>query len=522
MFLERSCDDDSTLRHQVRSLLEAEARAGSFLACGEAGEDTPLPSRVPCSSHATQSAAKPRSLGCYRLERRIGRGATSIVYSAVRADGEYASRVAIKVLRSGLDCAELVRRFCAERKILASLDHPYIARVLDGGTTGDGVPYLVMELVDGMPVDEHCDRHRLTVEERLVLFRRICAAVHHAHGKLVIHRDLKPSNILVTATGEPKLLDFGIAKLANTSLTYNVSPPTATGMRALTPSYASPEQLRGEAATRSSDVYALGVILYKLLAGRLPHDLGDNDLATILRMVAHEAPRPSRVVDILPAEVCRARSASRPALKRRLRGDLDWIVGQAIASMPRDRYASVEQLADDLRRHLDGVPARVRDARLARLRRFMHRRSMPLAAGLGTLILGALISGALAFVSFLRAGSMADNVIGTAYPTSAQAPHWCVPDGGVDDTLNRTDCCSGVAVGGSTVCLNERDWGTSWQSCAQFCGSRLAGSCVPSGGIDDTLGRTDCCSRRAVHGSTRCLNPADYGSSWRTCVQTCA
>ncbi|HXT22773.1 MAG TPA: serine/threonine-protein kinase, partial [Thermoanaerobaculia bacterium] len=267
-FLSTACAGDPELRREVERLLAADASMEDFLArpatvpvdlAGDAppGEPSPEP--------------PPARLGPYRLLRELGSGGMGTVYLAARDDAEYERQVAVKILRSGIGDAAAVQRFLAERQILARLEHPSIARLYDGGTTADGRPFLVMELVDGIPIDEYCDAHVLPLAARLQLFRRVCAAVEHAHRSLLVHRDLKPANILVTAAGEPKLLDFGIAKALDPSA------GEASGRTAfapcLTPRYASPEQVRGEPITTASDVYSLGVILYELLTGRGPYAL---------------------------------------------------------------------------------------------------------------------------------------------------------------------------------------------------------------------------------------------------------
>src|SRR5687767_9684553 len=212
-------------------------------------------------------AAAERRIGPYRILRELGHGGMGTVYLAARADEQFHKRVALKVIRSGADSAEVVRHFKRERQILASLDHPNIAHLLDGGTTDDGLPYFVMEYIQGQPVDRYCDNVRSTVAQRLQLFRHVCSAVHYAHQNLVVHRDIKPSNILVTAEGIPKLLDFGIAKLLTPELSVQTTGETSIALRLMTPDYASPEQVRGETITTASDIYSLGVLLYRLLTG---------------------------------------------------------------------------------------------------------------------------------------------------------------------------------------------------------------------------------------------------------------
>jgi serine/threonine-protein kinase len=303
----------------------------------------------------------------------------STVYLAVRSDDTFKRQVAIKLVRRGMESAEVLRRLRSERQILASLDHPYIARLFDGGSTDNGLPYFVMEYVDGLPIDAYCRHNQLTVGERLTLFRKVCAAVHYAHQNLVVHRDIKPSNILVTADGEPKLLDFGIAKLLNPDMASAESEPTATWQRIMTPNYASPEQVRGKHITTASDTYSLGVLLYKLLTGRLPRSFKGRSQAEIEQLLTDTDPLPPSAAVVLPpkgtpppqdtpleGEITTedqpvADSTSQipeqaQHVGRLLRGDLDAIVLKALRSAPTRRYGSVEKLVDDIERFQNNLP----------------------------------------------------------------------------------------------------------------------------------------------------------------------
>ena len=316
-------------------------------------------------------------LGPYRLIREIGHGGMGTVYLSVRDDDAFQKRVAIKVLRRGMDTDSIVRRFRHERQILASLEHPFIASLLDGGSTPDGRPYFAMEYVEGQPIVDYCDTHRLDTAARLELFRHVCTAVQYAHQNLIIHRDIKPANVLVIADGTPKLLDFGIAKLLNPELAGQTLALTAPGLQLMTPEYASPEQVRGEAVTTATDVYSLGVLLYELLAGRLPYRLTSRAPADIVRIVCESEPiRPSTAIttsDPTPDGDAETRSgpehgfATTPKtdrrltvdtdrLRRQLAGDLDNIILKALSKEPRRRYASVDQFSEDVRRHLAGLP----------------------------------------------------------------------------------------------------------------------------------------------------------------------
>ena len=324
-----------------------------------------------------------RRLGAYRITRDIGHGGMGSVYLAARADDVFHKEVAIKIVRMGVANADLLRRFHQEREILASLDHPAIARVIDGGSTEDGLPYLVMDYVDGRPIDAWCDEHRLNVSERLTLFRAVCAAVQHAHQRLVLHRDIKPAHILVTVNGDVKLLDFGIAKLFADDGLARTLPETETATRIMTPEYASPEQVRGDAVHTASDVYALGVVLYELLTGRWPYGTRGRRPYEVIRAICDEEPtRPSSAVSPME-EAPRAIVAegSVDALRRRLEGDLDNILLKALEKDPSRRYTSVEQFSEDIRRHLEGFPVSARKHTVGyRAHTFVRRHRIGVAA----------------------------------------------------------------------------------------------------------------------------------------------
>ncbi len=314
-------------------------------------------------------------IGAYRLVRELGQGGMGAVYLAMRDDDVFHKRVALKILKRGMDTESIVRRFRTERQILAGLDHPNIARLLDGGTTTDGLPYLVMEFVEGMPLGEYAESRQIDTNARLQLFRLLCGAVQYAHQSLVIHRDIKPANVLVSQDGVPKLLDFGIAKLLNAELSgQSLTAVTVPGLQLMTPEYASPEQVRGEQVTTATDVYSLGILLYELLTGRRPYRLTSRAVPEIVRVVCESEPlRPSvavtRPLDAgdtdTPAttgtvELRLRHSPDTQRLRRRLEGDLDNIVMKAISKEPSRRYVSVEQLAEDVRRHLAGLPVLAR------------------------------------------------------------------------------------------------------------------------------------------------------------------
>jgi serine/threonine protein kinase len=286
-FLDSACGGDQQLRDEVESLLRSHQKAGSiFLRHPAADLNSAL------SEGGDQGSRAGRRVGVYRLIEQIGEGGMGEVYRAERADGQYDKQVAIKFVRAGLDTKSVLERFRHERQVLASLDHPNIARLLDGGTTEEGIPYLVMELIEGIPFDQYCDEQKLTITERLKLFLQVCSAVQYAHQRLVIHRDIKPGNILVTREGVPKLLDFGIAKILDPA-----ANAQTTAANPMTPEYASPEQVRGETITTSTDVYSLGVVLYQLLTGRSPYPANTHAPHEYARAICEYEPvRPSAAV----------------------------------------------------------------------------------------------------------------------------------------------------------------------------------------------------------------------------------
>jgi serine/threonine-protein kinase len=389
-FLERACAGDDALREAVERLLAADAAAESFLresAIEDAARDL-----------SREETPPRRRIGHWDLKEEIGRGGMGTVYLATRADSEIRQEVAVKVIHALLGSEDGVRRFHRERQILADLEHPSIARLLDGGTTEEGLPYLVMERVLGVPIDRNCEDRELDVADRIELFLEVCEAVAHAHRKLVVHLDLKPSNILVNAEGSPKLLDFGIARLlAPAEAGEAIAPPTQTLHQALTPDFASPEQVRNRPVGTASDVYSLGVLLYLLLTGRRPYETSGLSPAEIERRVCEEdPPAPSAAV---------ARSSGRESARgRRLAGDLDAIALKALHKEPEQRYRSADELADDLRRHLESRPVVAqRPTRLYQLSRFVRRHRF--GVGAGVLLLAVLLAGIAAFAWQARRAS---------------------------------------------------------------------------------------------------------------------
>jgi tetratricopeptide (TPR) repeat protein/tRNA A-37 threonylcarbamoyl transferase component Bud32 len=329
---------------------------------------------------AVTVGAVPARVGPWRLVREIGRGGMGQVFLAERSDGQYQQRAAVKLLKRGIDSEAIVARFLRERQILAGLDHPNVARLLDGGIAEDGRPYFVMEHVDGQPITRFADDRRLPIDDRLDLFRTVCLALEYAHRNLVVHRDLKPSNILVTTDGRPKLLDFGIAKLLSGSDGDGGEPSlTDAGARLMTPEYAAPEQFRGGPITTSTDVFGLGAVLYELLAGRRPHGrYSSTDLDP--RSRDEEPPPLSAAASEVAGETAAARSTDAIRLRRRLAGDLETIVATALRTSPERRYSSVGDLREDIRRHQERIPVKARPDTLGyRVSRFVGRYRMGVA-----------------------------------------------------------------------------------------------------------------------------------------------
>ncbi len=381
--LDRLCAGDAELRREVEALLAADAGATRFDRGVDSARGLAAAEWIESSDDLRSGSAQ--RIGPWRVLRELGRGGMGIVLLAERADGQFEQRAALKVIKRGMDNDAVLARFLRERQILARLDHPHIARLLDGGAGADGQPYFAMEFVDGEPLLRHCAEKNIKLEERVKLFLDICAAVQFAHGQLVVHRDIKPSNILVAANGEAKLLDFGIAKLLDDS----AGGPTATLdvlHRPLTPAYAAPEQLRGEPVTTATDIYALGCVLYELLTGRRP--LAPNDAPTVEEMLRTQA-----TTD--PAAPSKAAGNDAPVPSRRLRGDLDTILLKSLQREPQRRYATVAAFADDLQRYLAGQPiAARRDDTRYRIGKFVARHRLGVVAGVAALLALLLTTGA--------------------------------------------------------------------------------------------------------------------------------
>ncbi len=427
MFLNQATDGNVELRREVEALLRhhdeptstvpssafEKSEVASSHAHGRSAQHLPI--------HPRKPERLPAKIGAYRVVREIGRGGMGMVYLGVREEGRFQKRVAIKVIKKGMDSEDVLRRFELERQLLSALNHPNIARLYDGGTTEDGRPYFALEYVEGMHLDDYCDRHKLTVDERLKLFKQVCAAVAYAHRNLVVHRDIKPANILVTDDGTVKLMDFGIAKLLNPELSLIAGDPTAKELRVMTPEYASPEQVRGERITTASDVYSLGVLLYELLTGHRPYRIKERIRSEIERVICEQEPeKPSTAISkieeiidrasssgsrtpvssstrtLTPESVSATRSSKPEALRRRLAGDIDNIILMAMRKEPMRRYSSVEHFAEDIERHIDGRPVSARPASVVyRSSKFVkrHKAGVALAALVAVSLTAFVVAG---------------------------------------------------------------------------------------------------------------------------------
>jgi eukaryotic-like serine/threonine-protein kinase len=396
-FIREACATDSEL--YASAMHELESRQQWFGSDDAGAPESPEEAAVDLAGER---------IGPYRILRSLGRGGMGEVFLAERADEQFQQQVAIKLVRRGLLSRHVLGRLKLERQILATLNHPNIARLFDGGTTTDGTPYIVMEYVDGEPIDIYCDSRCLGVEQRLRLFQVVCSAVHRAHQNLIVHRDLKPSNILVTREGTPKLLDFGIAKLLDDRQMMHTMAVTQADYRVMTPDHASPEQIRGDLITTASDTYVLGVVLYELLCGCKAFALKGNRLGDLERAICEETPpAPSVVVQQREdaAEIARLRGASPAKVRRELAGDLDNIVLMAMRKEAERRYSSVEQFAADIQRHLDGMPVLARaDAWSYRAGKFLKRHA--LVAGLAAAFVALLIG--FSITTYVQSGRIAE------------------------------------------------------------------------------------------------------------------
>jgi len=413
-YLDQACAEPEVRRY-VESLIYSYNQAGNFL------DESTSAKHAKTLSEPDAEAWNGRRLGAYQIIERIGEGGMGEVYRAIRADDQYQMQVAIKLVRIGFDSRFTLARFKAERQILANLDHPNITRLLDGGETEEGQPFLVMEYVRGLPLDQYCDQHKLNVNARLELFRVVCAAVQFAHQNLVIHRDLKPGNILVTEDGTPKLLDFGIAKIMEPDGAGPAMARTQTMVRLLTPEYASPEQFRGGPFTTATDVYSLSVVLYELLTGHWPYRITASSQQDIAKAICEQEPeKPSTAAGRMEAATSTAARLSAFLRNRRhervekqrprLASDVDSILLKALRKEPERRYASVEQFSEDIRRYLAGLPVLARkDTIRYRAGKFVNRHKPGVAAGL--LVVLVLVTGLLAT---MREGRIAQREAATA------------------------------------------------------------------------------------------------------------
>jgi eukaryotic-like serine/threonine-protein kinase len=391
VYLAEVCRGDAGLRQEVETLIAGHVSAEGSM------QTASLREAVQKLFEEDETLTVGQDFGPYRVIREIGRGGMGRVFLAERADEEFHKRVAIKLIKRGMDTDSVIRHFRNEREILASLEHPNIARLFDGGTSPDGLPYFVMEYIEGQPIDFFCKEHNYSVSERLQLFRKVCAAVSYAHQHLVIHRDVKPSNILVTAEAEPKLVDFGIARLLQTGP--DAGTATMTGFQLMTPEYASPEHVLGQPASTLTDVYSLGIVLYRLLTGASPYEFRDRSPQQIAAAICQLEPKkPSAAVvrlasgDKLTGEPGGAVQEDNEWIRKRLRGDLDTIVLTAIRKEPQRRYQSVEQFSEDIRRHLESLPVLARGDSIGyKLAKFTIRYRTAVVAG--SLALLAMLTG---------------------------------------------------------------------------------------------------------------------------------
>ncbi|HYG11848.1 MAG TPA: serine/threonine-protein kinase [Pyrinomonadaceae bacterium] len=404
-FLTESCGGDQALRAEVESLLRHQERARDFI------EAPAFQMAAELFDDSDGELQPGQMLDGYEIHKLLGEGGMGEVYLA--RDVELGREVAVKLVKRGLGTSDVLRRFRHEEQILASLNHPHVARLFGGGRTKEGLPYFVMEYIEGLPIDKFCDSRQLPTAARLQLFRQVCAAVSYAHRHLVVHRDIKPSNILVTPAGEPKLLDFGIAKLLDPLRAQEATPRTVTMLGVMTPEYASPEQVRGEPVTTAADIYSLGVLLYELLTGHRPYHLHSRRPDEIVRVICEQQPeRPSTAISrreevpgeggapaklITPESVGRTRNEQPAQLRRRLAGDLDNIVLLALRKEPARRYATVEQFSDDIRCYLEGLPVFARKATFGyRAAKFIARHKVGVASA--ALVVLAIIAGLTATI----------------------------------------------------------------------------------------------------------------------------
>jgi eukaryotic-like serine/threonine-protein kinase len=387
-YLDTECAGDPSIRSEVDSLLLAHRSTTKFL------ETQIINTDFFSESDAESDPLLGKEFRSYKIEKRIGSGGMASVYLASRIDKEFEKKVAIKFIKRGMDTDEIIKRFKTERNALANLDHPNIGMILDGGTTDDGLPYFIMEYIDGKPIDEFCADKKLSIKERLILFRKVCEAVQYAHQNLIVHRDLKPSNILVNEDGHPKLLDFGIAKILSSDDSKEETKLTKIGTRIMTLEYASPEQVKGAKITTASDIYSLGVMLYELLTGCRPYKFKDRPPNEAEKIITSEHPvKPSSAVKYFNSENendeelrisfdpknWKEENSSR--LSKHLAGDLDNIILMALRKEPERRYSSVSQFSEDIKRYLKALPVHAhKDSIGYRTTKFIRRHKIAVAS----------------------------------------------------------------------------------------------------------------------------------------------
>ncbi len=401
-FLNEKCKGDPLLKREILSLIESDQKVENFL------ETPPLQNEDLNNSNSTDTFSGMK-IGKYQADKKIGEGGMAVVYSAIRIDDQFKKRVAIKFIKRGMNTDEIIKRFRFEQQALAGLDHPFIAKIIDGGTTEDGLPYFIMELVEGESIDKYCRYNNLTIQQKLNLFRKVCSAVQYAHQNLIVHRDIKPGNIFIKPDGTPKLLDFGISKLLNSS--NEQTNMTKTGFRLMTLEYASPEQFKGEQITVATDIYSLGVVLYELLTGNFPYKFKNSLPFEIERIICTTEPeKPSTSINRIKNKRSGHEDATRTIenisktnnkdyekLKRKLSGDIDNIILKAMQKEPERRYSTVEQFSEDIKRHLEGLPITARKSSVGyRSKKFFERhRTGVITAFLFILI---IIAGAIAII----------------------------------------------------------------------------------------------------------------------------
>lgn len=401
-YIEQACGKDDKLLQEVYDILNGiEASDATHFLEGVFQENEDLIKDIPNFSSASQNEIIGTRIGSFRITGQLGTGGMGTVYKAERADGQFSQEVAIKVLQKGIQSQETLRRFRMEQEILASLKHPNIAQLYDGGITDEGIPYLIMEYIDGVSIDQYCRQNQLSIQERIVLFESVCKAVQYAHTNLVIHRDLKAQNIYVTADGNVKVLDFGIAKLLDPTLSEETLLETQPGQRFWTPQYASPEQVKGQTVTTATDVYALGILLHKLLTDNYPLDLNDRSLSEIEHIIIEDNPERASSSVMKSEGSPRAedfKCLSRERLHKILKGDIDALILKAIRKEPEYRYDSAGQFLEDLQRYQEGLPLVAhKDTSVYRLSKFFRRHKTGVAA---TAVIVLLVTGLSGFYTW--------------------------------------------------------------------------------------------------------------------------